>query len=121
MLDLIFYGVQGEDPQYIQLSESFYEWLARSEFSKIGGSESVRLNLEGEVVDLPLVKLELKTRDRLANFFRDQIVVETERILVQLDELFSKDVYQEVTYRLRKLQELRKSVENQNYLYLQRV
>ena len=43
------------------------------------------------MVDLPLVKLELKTRDRLANFFRDQIVVETERILFQLDEIFSRD------------------------------
>ena len=62
-------GVQGQDPPYIKLLESFYKWLTRSEFSKIGGSESVRLDLEGEVVDLPLVKLELKIRDRLANFF----------------------------------------------------
>lgn len=121
MLDLIFYPVQGAEPQYVQLSESFYEWLARSEFSEIGGSESVKFDLEGEVVDLPVVKLELSTRDRLISFFRDQIVVETERVLIQLDKTLSKDVYPEVTYRLRKLQELRKYVENHDYLYLQRV
>lgn len=121
MLDLIFYQRQGLAPRYIQLSEALYEWLARSQFSKIGRSEPVELTLEGEVIELPLVPLEQDTRQGLSTFFRDQIVTETERILAQLDMTFSKDLYAEATYRLRKLQELRRCVEDPNYVYLQRV
>lgn len=120
MLDLIFYQQQGLAPRYVQLTDALYEWLARSDFSKIGRSEPVRLNLEGEVVEIPLVTLEQDTRQGLSAFFRDQIVAETERILAQLDEAFSKELYAEITYRLRKLQELRKCVENRDYVYLQR-
>jgi predicted HAD superfamily phosphohydrolase len=120
MLDLIFYRTKDLAPQYVQVSESLYEWLARSDFSKIGGSEPTRLELEGETVELPLVALAKETRQGLMQFLRDQIVLETEGVLQQLDTVFSKDIYQEVTYRLRKLQELRKCIEDQSYAYLQR-
>jgi hypothetical protein len=120
MLDLIFYRAKDLDPRSVQVSEALYEWLAQSDFSKIGGSEPTRLELEGETVELPLVLLAQDTRQGLVKFLRDQIVLETEGVLQQLDAVFSKDVYQEVTYRLRKLQELRKCIEDQSYAYLQR-
>ncbi len=118
MLDLIFYS--SEEPCYIEVSESFYEWLAHSEFSKIGRSEPTKLELEGEVMEAPLVKLGQDIRQRLSSFFRDQIVSESVQILSRLDIEFSKELYQDLTYRLRKLQELRQCVEDQNYIYLQR-
>jgi hypothetical protein len=120
MLDLIFYRAKDLDPRSVQVSEALYEWLAQSDFSKIGGSEPTRLELEGETVELALVLLAQDTRQGLVKFLRDQIVLETEGVLQQLDAVFSKDVYQEVTYRLRKLQELRKCIEDQSYAYLQR-
>jgi predicted HAD superfamily phosphohydrolase len=120
MLDLIFYRAKDLAPQYVQVSEFLYEWLARSDFSKIGSSEPTPLELEGETVELPLVSLGKETRQGLMQSLRDQIVLETEGVLQQLDTVFSKDIYQEVTYRLRKLQELRKCIEDQNYAYLQR-
>jgi hypothetical protein len=118
MLDLIFYSSQ--EPYYIEVSESFYEWLARSEFSKIGRSEPTKLEVEGEVVEAPLIKLGHDIREGLSRFFRDQIVSESVQILSQLDIDFSKELYQDLTYRLRKLQELRRCVEDQNYIYFQR-
>jgi hypothetical protein len=78
------------------------------------------LELEGAAIEVPLVRLEEKTRKGLKQFLRDQIVTETESVLAQLDTTFSKDVYGEVSYRLRKRQELRKCVENNDYAFLQR-
>jgi hypothetical protein len=33
MLDISFYGKNGDPQETIDISDSFYEWLARSEFS----------------------------------------------------------------------------------------
>lgn len=71
-------------------------------------------------MELPLVPLAQETRQGLVQFLRDQIVLETDTVLQQLDATFSKDLYQEITYRLRKFQELRKCVEDRDYAYLQR-
>jgi hypothetical protein len=121
MLDIIFYPENDLPPAYVDLSDTFYEWLARSDFSRIGQSQSTPIELEGESLELPLISLEQSTRKQLAEFLRNQIVDETDRVLDQLGESISKQNYQDVTYGLRKLQELRKCVENQTYSYLQRV
>ena len=94
MLDLIFYPAQSQEPQYVEVSETFYEWLARSEFSKIGRSEPTQLDLEGETIEAPVVRLGQEIRSRLSQFFRDQIVTETEHVLAELDSTFSKELYQ---------------------------
>jgi hypothetical protein len=121
MLDLIFYPQMGQAPAYVEVSESFYEWLARSEFSRVGESQVRSLSLDGEDLDLAVVDLGRETRQGLASFLRDQIIEESDRVLGELDEVRSKDEVQAMTYRLRKFQELRKCVENPVYEYLQRV
>ncbi|NJM47474.1 MAG: hypothetical protein HC860_16000 [Alkalinema sp. RU_4_3] len=120
MLDLIFYPQMGQAPAYVEVSESLYEWLARSEFSRVGESQVRSLSLDGEDLDLAVVDLGRETRQGLASFLRDQIIEESDRVLGELDEVRSKDEVQEMTYRLRKFQELRKCVENPMYDYLQR-
>jgi hypothetical protein len=120
MLDLIFYPQMGQAPAYVEVSESLYEWLARSEFARVGESQVRSLSLDGEDLDLAVVDLGRETRQGLASFLRDQIIEESDRVLGELDEVRSKDEVQEMTYRLRKFQELRKCVENPVYDYLQR-
>jgi hypothetical protein len=121
MLDFIFYPQVGQAPAYVEVSESLYEWLARSEFAKVGQSHLRSLLLDGEELALPVVDLGGETRQELAHFLRDQIIEESDRVIGLLDELPSKAEIQEMTYRLRKFQELRKCVENPAYTYLQRV
>ena len=121
MLDLIFYSAQGEAPHYIELSEDFYEWLAKSEFSQIGESVSKTITIDDEKEELPLVELEPDNRLKFRNFLIEEIVGESDRMLARLGDYPSKNEYQAASYKLRKLQELRKCLENQNYLYLQRV
>jgi hypothetical protein len=128
MLELIFYPQMGQAPAYVEVSELLYEWLARSEFSRVGESQVRSLSLDGEDLDLAVVDLGRETRQGLASFLRDQIIEESEalraskaaRVLGELDEVRSKAEVQDMTYRLRKFQELRKCVENPLYGYLQR-
>ncbi len=121
MLDFVFYPQVGQVPVYVEVSESLYEWLARSDFARMGQSEIRALSLDGESLELAVVDLKRETRQGLASFLRDQIIEESDRVLGELDEVRSKAEVQEMTYRLRKFQELRKCVENPIYSYLQRV
>ena len=77
--------------------------------------------LDGEALELPVVELGGETRKGLSHFLRYQIIKDSDRVLGVLDEVRSKSKVQEMTYRLRKFQELRKCVENPAFSYLQRV
>lgn len=121
MLDIIFYSKNGQPPEYIEVSESIYEWLAKSNFSKIGKSVERKIKIEGEEEKLPLVQLGKSNRKKLREFFLETISQESDTVLNKLGDSPSKKEYQDATYRLRKLQELRKCIENEAYQYLQRV
>lgn len=121
MLDIIFYPGNGQPPHYVELSEDFYEWLAKSDFSQIGESVQKKIIIDDEEEEVPIVYLELENRRRLRSFFIEEIVGESDRMLTKLGESPSKNEYQAATYKLRKLQELRKCLENSKYRYLQRV
>lgn len=121
MLDIIFYPGNGQPPHYVELSEDFYQWLAKSDFSKIGESVQKKIIIDDEEEEVPLVNLELENRRRFRSFFIEEIVGESDRMLTKLGESHSKNEYQAATYKLRKLQELRKCLENPQYRYLQRV
>lgn len=121
MLDYIFYPSKNQTPYYVEVSEDIYEWLAKSEFSKIGKSIPIKMLTDGEEEKLSLVKLGKDNRRKLRAFFLEAISEESDAVLHQLGDSPSKNEVLAVTYRLKKLQELRKCVENENYQYLQRV
>ncbi|MDY6936652.1 MAG: hypothetical protein SWY16_03210 [Cyanobacteriota bacterium] len=121
MLDIIFYKTDKMQPQYIEVSENIYEWLARSHFSKIGESTEQNIEIDGEIKNLSVVKLDTKNRSQLRLFFLEAVAEESDNLLKKLIENLDKNEYNEVTYRLRKLQELRKCVENPAHKFLQRV
>ncbi|MEM9542408.1 MAG: hypothetical protein AAGA60_23310 [Cyanobacteria bacterium P01_E01_bin.42] len=120
MLDVIFYSRDRQSSQYVELSEDVYEWLARSQFSKIGESSNRVFLVDGEEECVPVVELDRENRQHLRLFFLEAVAEESDKVLTQLDRVLSKDTYRQFTYRLEKLQELRKCVENEHYLYFQR-
>ncbi|WP_204103186.1 MULTISPECIES: hypothetical protein [Spirulina sp. CCY15215] len=121
MLDMIFYTNNARPSKYVELSEEIYEWLAKSQFSKIGCSIEKSFLIDGEEECLPVVELDRENRQQLRLFFLEAVAEESEAVLSQLQSASSKETYQQITYRLQKLQELRKCIENENYLYLQRI
>ena len=92
-----------------------------STVSKIGSSVPKKVEVEGEKEKLLLVQLGKGNRKKLRAFFVEAITQESDAVLTKLGDSPSKTEYQAAIYRLKKLQELRKCVENENYQYLQRV
>ncbi len=121
MLDIIFYSANNQQPEYVEVSEDIYEWLAKSKFSKIGKSLEREILIDGEEEKLPLVELDKENRSQIRLFFLEAVAEESDAVLAQVEDCLSKEEYQKATYRLRKLQELRKCIENEKYQYLQRV
>ena len=119
MLDISFYG-EGIEPNSIDMKTEFFEWLAHTNFARIGKSHPTQINIEGENAELPLIKLDPENRQLLKYFLRDAIILESEKILENLGDAPSKEDYQKLTYPLKKLHELRRCVENETYQYLQR-
>lgn len=122
MLDISFYSTNGSESETVDVAENLYESLAKSDFSKIGGlSIDIKIYLDEEDVILPLVELNPDIRQQFKKFFSEAIISESEAVLTKLGDSPSKEEYQAGTYRLRKLLELLKCVENENYQYLQRI
>ncbi len=124
MLDIKFYGQNGQEPATIELAEVFYEWLTKSDFPEIGIPQPRQLTIDGEEDKHDLVDLNkgtISNRQRLIDFFKEEIVQESVTMLENLGDYPSKTEYQEQSYKLRKLQEILKHLENKNYVYLERV
>jgi hypothetical protein len=126
MLDITFYTRDNKPGQVVEVSEEFWEWLIKSDFSKIGKSEKKKMTADEEYYDFDVVLLEGKNRRKFSDFFRNAIVEETDNILSKLDELGLSPSVQEYknTFgkfsKLRNLQELLKCVENEELKYLGR-
>ena len=120
MLDIIFYPTQIAQTKYVEVSEDLYEWLARSQFSKIGHSIPYQIDFDGEEETVTVVELNSENRNQFRLFFLEAVAEESDLLLTQLADNMDKEQYQTLTYRLRKLQELRKGVENLEHQYMQR-
>lgn len=120
MLDITFYLHNKEEAEAIEISDDFYHWLAQSEFSKIGQPQIQEITVDGEKNKVSAIKLEDMNRRIFSDFFHNAIVQETEELLGYLENSSSEQDYQDATYRLRILQNLRKCIENEEYKYFQR-
>lgn len=122
MFDISFYSANGEPSDSVRITAATYEWLAKSAFSKIGGeSVETKIYLDEENVIMPLVELNQDIRQQFKKIFSEAIISESDAVLTKLGDSPSKEEYQSGTYRLRKMLELLKCVENENYQYLQRI
>ena len=122
MFDISFYSANGEPSDSVRITAATYEWLAKSAFSKIGGeSVETQIYLDEENVILPLVELNQDIRQQFKKIFSEAIISESDAVLTKLGDYPSKEEYQSGTYRQRKMLQLLKCVENENYQYLQRI
>jgi hypothetical protein len=120
MLSISFYSGTGQAAHSIRVVDDFYEWLARSEFSKLGRSQQTQIEIEGETADLPLVPLVAETRTKLIEFFSERIFQETKMMLGDIENSTPSSELVVKTYRLKKLLELLDCLKNGVYQYLQR-
>jgi hypothetical protein len=119
MLSISFYAKDGNPPKSIRVVDDFYEWLAKSDFSKVGQSEKTDLEIDGEIIELPVVTLGNSNRRNLISFFSSTIQDETAALLKHLDAESESSVSTR-TYRLRKMLELVDCLKSESYQYLQR-
>jgi hypothetical protein len=120
MLSISFYSGNGQSTHSIRVIDDFYEWLALSEFSKLGRSQPTPIEIEGEPAELPLVHLVAETRSKLIAFFSDSIVQETRVMLGDIENSTPPKELALKTDRLRKLLELLDCLKRGMYQYLQR-
>ena len=118
MLDISFYATEGQSIHHVEVAENFLEWLARSDFAKIGEDKVITVSIDGEEIDLSLVKLGKRTRYKLIAFFNSAIVDETKILLERVREYLAQP---ERAYRLRKLIEILDCLKDENYQYLRRI
>lgn len=118
MLDIALYTDDGKS-EVVELSEGFCEWLVRSDFYKIGKSEPKTMKIDEEFYEIDVIYLEGSNRRKLSGFLRDEIVQESASLLEQLGDFPTKHFYQAATFKLRKLQEMRRFVEDEGYKYLE--
>lgn len=123
MLDISLYSTVGKPPITIDVSESFYQWLIQSDFAEIGVARPHPIQLDDETVELNVVDLEkgnVSNRQRFREFLLEVIAQEAALMLQRLGESPSQEKYQHVTYKLKRLQELRLGIEDKSYQFLQR-
>jgi hypothetical protein len=124
MLDIKFYSKDCESSVMIQLSDELYERLAKSDFSEIGQPHKIKIEIDGEEDEIEAIDLnkgKITNRQRLIDFFKEEIVEESKKIKTKLGELPSKDEYKQQTYPFFKLIEILTSLENTEFDYLQKV
>ncbi|MEJ1931526.1 hypothetical protein WDZ92_14845 [Nostoc sp. NIES-2111] len=119
MLDIVFYSQDKTTIGGVDVSEDFYEWLEKSDFSKIAKPQEIEMKPDGEAVKTSVILLEGGNRRKLSDFFRDVIVQESDDVLNKLGSSPSKQEYEDATYRLKQLQILRKLVEDEKSKYLE--
>lgn len=117
-LDLSFYSQEKECVDMIEVPEDFYAWLGKSDFSKISQSEPKEMKVDGESTEVSVVVLDWEARRKYSDFFRDEIVKESDKMLKQLGDAPSKEEYSQLSSRLKLLQDLRKQIEDEKIKYL---
>lgn len=117
MLDFTFYSGKKETLDTMAMPNDFYEWLSKSEFPRIGKAEKQEMTGDGEAVEVSAIPLEGENRRKFSNFFRDEIVHESDKMLNKLGDSPSKNEYMKHSSRLKTLQELRKLMEDEKNKY----
>ena len=122
MLDISFYSTNGYAPTVVDVSEPFYQWLLQSDFSEIGIAHPHKVTMDTDEVLVDVVDLNkgsVSNRHRFREFLVEVIVQEADAMLISMKDKPASRECKEQVYRLGKLQELRKCIENENYRFLQ--
>lgn len=129
-MDISFYQMNGSS-ETVEVSENFYEWLAKSSFSKIDKSKEIEIIIEGDKVKLPLVQLNLENRNRYIHFLLEEIAEESNNLIIKIEKKIYEqerhilkasapsDSIEIPIYRIKKLKELKTFFQDERFVYLE--
>lgn len=122
-MEINFYKASREDGsvslEEISVPDVIYERLAKSEFSAIGASKDVSLDIDDEEVNLKLVELTDPIRRYLAMFLRDfLVIIISERL--EFGAEVKKEIYRIAFENEKSILDLLSAVENKDYSYIER-
>ena len=128
-MEIIFYAKNGK--QYIlEVSESFYNWLALSEFSKIQTSQTISLKIDGEEVSIQAVELTEQNRNAYISFFQKCILSESYYLVIKMESsskpgLLNASSFEgsveNLQYRIKKFYEFLQCLEDRVWVYMEYV
>ncbi|MEA5419231.1 hypothetical protein VB712_08315 [Spirulina sp. CCNP1310] len=121
MLSFNFYGKSNQKAHSIQFSEDFYQWLIESDFGWVGRSRLMKIMIDGEWEELPVITLENPTRAMLVTYLNEMVLRETGNFLQDLDENLPRERLEPRHYRMKKLLELLSCMKDVDWMYFQRV
>lgn len=101
-------------------SSALFLNLAKSEFSQIGVSKKMDVNLDGDIVNFKLCKLSPFIRESITRFLEVMLVDVSDECFENLGENPSKDEFLEYTYDVKELIRFIKALKKRKYNYLKR-
>ncbi len=128
-MEIIFYAKNGQ--QYIlEVSDSFYKWLAISEFSKIQTSKSYTLKIDGEDGSIQAIELTEQNRNSYISFFQKCILAESYYLILKMESSSKQGLLkassfegslENLQYRIKKFYEFLRCLEDREWVYMEYV
>ncbi|HMV41015.1 MAG TPA: hypothetical protein PK079_11945 [Leptospiraceae bacterium] len=129
-MEIIFYTKNGK--QYVlEVSDSFYKWLALSEFSKIQTSNVYKVEIEGdETEEIQAIELTELNRNLYISFFQKCILSESYDLVLKLESSSKPGLLkassldtsiEDLQYRIKKFYEFLKLLEDRDWVYMEYV
>lgn len=128
MMDLSFYTKQ-DNSFTLEVSEQFYEWLAKSNFTKISQSKNTFIINDGEKVELSLIELNEEVRARYKFFLLDSISNFSSKLIAELESKNSsilkanspnhKNSLEAIILFIKTLQQLKEKITQEEYCFLE--
>jgi hypothetical protein len=126
-MEILFYTKEGKT-SVLELSESFYKWLALSEFSKIQTSRKFTLKVDEEEVLINAIELNEQTRLLYISFFQKCILKESYDLVKKMEinakpgllkASSSEGSLENLQYRIKKFYEFLQHIEDISNLYME--
>ena len=83
-MEILFYNKHWEI-SVLEVSESFYLWLAHSEFSKLEESEKILILQEDERAEIDAVRLNEVSRSKYVSFFQKCILKDSYELVQKIE------------------------------------
>ena len=129
-MEIIFYAKNGKQ-SILEVSDSFYHWLALSEFSKIQTSLLCKVEIEGdEAEEIEAVELTEQNRNSYISFFQKCILTESYDLVLKMESSSNQGLLkassfegslENLQYRIKKFYEFLKCLEDQAWVYMEYV
>ncbi len=129
-MEIILYAKNGKQ-SILELSESFYNWLALSEFSKIQSSKVYKVNIEGDEAEkIQAVELTEQSRNSYISFFQKCILSESYDLILKMESSSKPGLLkassfegslENLQYRIKKFYEFLKCLEDRVWVYMEYV